>query len=299
MDALFTQAVSLLDAGDVDALARLIDENPRLVRERTDFEGHAYFHRPYLLWFVAENPVRNDRLPPNIADVTRLIIDKSGPPASSPAVSAGVPPAPTRGAGTAPQAAGGDAGGPPAGPLTLQEQLDYALALVSSGRVPREAGVQRALIDVLCDGGASPDSAMLTAVAHQEIDAIEQLLARGATLTLTVAAALGLEIPLDDADAHEKQRALTAAAFYGNARAVERLVEAGADVRAFSPDGFHPHATPLHQAVHAGSLDSVRILVEAGAPLDVEDRAHHSTPLGWAEYLGRPEIASYLREQHR
>ena len=159
--------------------------------------------------------------------------------------------------------------------------------------------MQRALIDVLCDGGASPDAAMITALAHQELEAVDQLLARGATLTLTVAAALGREIPLDDADAHEKQLALTAAAFYGNARAVGRLVEAGADVKAFSPDGFHAHATPLHQAVFADSLDSVRILVEAGAPLDVEDRAHHGTPLGWAEYLGHPEIASYLREQHR
>jgi hypothetical protein len=51
--------------------------------------------------------------------------------------------------------------------------------------------------------------------------------------------------------------------------------------------------------VYAGSLDSVRVLVEAGAPLDVEDRAHHATPLGWAEYLGRPEIERYLRERHR
>lgn len=259
MDALFTQAVSLLDAGDVAALARLIDENPRLVRERTDFEGHHYFERPYLLWFVAENPVRNGRLPPNIADVARLIVDKAS------------------------------------GIETLREQLDYALTLVCSGRVPREAGVQRALIDVLCNAGASPDAAMLTAVAHQEVDAVEHLVECGARLTAAVAAALGLEIPLDDADPHEQQLALTAAAFYGNARALERLVQAGADVRAFSPHGFHPHATPLHQAVYADSLECVRVLVEAGAPLDVEDRAHHSTPLGWAEYLGRPEIARYLR----
>ena len=33
-----------------------------------------FFARPYLLWFVAEDPVRNDKLPGNIAQVARAII---------------------------------------------------------------------------------------------------------------------------------------------------------------------------------------------------------------------------------
>jgi hypothetical protein len=262
MDELFTRAVALIDAGDVAALERLLDANPRLLRERTDFGDEAYFHRPYLLWFVAENPVRNDRLPANIAAVTKVIIDQA------------------------------------AGVETLQDQLDYTLELVCSGRVPREAGVQRALIDVLCDAGAVPDRAMRTALAHQERDAAARLLERGATLTLTVAACLGRDPAplLPSADARERQLALAAAAFYGNARAIELLLGAGVDVGACSPEGFHPHATPLHHAVYADSLESVRVLVNAGAPLDVEDRVYHSTPLGWAEYLEHPEIAAYLRQ---
>lgn len=262
MDELFTQAVTLIDAGDTAALERLLDANPRLLRERTDFGDDAYFQRPYLLWFVAENPVRNDTLPPNIADVAKLIIEKAE----------GVEP--------------------------LQEQLDYTVELVCSGRVAREAGVQRALIDVLCDAGAVPDGGMLAALAHRELDAAERLLERGAALTLTAAVCLGRDAAplLPSAGADERQLALTAAAFYGNARAVGLLAGAGADVRAYSPKGFHPHATPLHQAVFAGSLESVRHLVEAGAKLDVQDRAHHSTPLGWAEYLEHPEIAAYLRD---
>src|SRR5262249_38958141 len=62
-----------LDAGDVPRLQTLLDEPPELARDRLDaFEG--YFARPYLLWFVAENPIRNRRLPPNIAEVTRFLL---------------------------------------------------------------------------------------------------------------------------------------------------------------------------------------------------------------------------------
>ncbi len=256
MDDLFTRAVALIDAGDAAALARLVDDHPHLVRERTDFEGHAYFHRPYLLWFVAENPVRNDRLPPNIAEIAKLLIDKGA------------------------------------------DQLDYTLELVCSGRVPREAGVQHALIDVLCDAGANPDSAMRTALAHQELEAVHHLLSRGARVTLTVAASLGYDLtPLINDD--ELQVALTAAAFYGNADAIRKLIAAGADVNAFSPKGFHDHATPLHQAVYANCLECVAILIEAGARYDTRDRVHDGTPLAWAEYLKHPEIAEYLHALDR
>jgi peptide-methionine (S)-S-oxide reductase len=49
--------------------------------------------------------------------------------------------------------------------------------------------------------------------------------------------------------------------------------------------------------VDSGSLDAVRVLVEAGADRGARDRIHSGTPLGWAEYLERPEIAAYLREK--
>jgi Ankyrin repeats (3 copies) len=255
MDALFTQAVALLEAGDAAALARLLDQHPHLLRERTDFGDEAYFQKPYLLWFVAENPVRNGRLPANIAAVTKLLIDRGA------------------------------------------DQVDYTLELVTSGRVPRESGVQRALIDVLCDAGADPGGAMLAALAHHELDAVQRLLERGAPMKLVVAVCLGHDgaEQLAAADAHERQLALTAAAFYGNARALEQLVRADIDVSAYSPKGFHPHATALHQAVFSGSLECVRLLVHAGARLDLPDRAYHATPLGWADYLEHPEIAAYLR----
>jgi peptide-methionine (S)-S-oxide reductase len=266
LDPLFREAVSAIDAGDVRALEGLLAAHPELVCDRLDY-GEGYFRRPYLLWFVAENPVRNGRLPKNIADVTRAIL----------------------------HAAEGHHEG------SLREQVDYALGLVCSGRVARECGVQRELIDVLGDAGADPDRALLPALAHREVAAAERLLERGATLTLPAAACTGRT---DDvahlgpaASAADRQVALAAAALYGHAQILAALIDLGVDVNVYSPAGFHPHATALHHAVDSGSLDAVKVLVEAGADLRTRDRIHDGTPLDWAEYLRRPEIAAYLRKE--
>src|SRR5215471_8577543 len=85
LDQLFREAVSAIDAGDVPTLDRLLSAHPRLVRERLDEPGDwlrekvggaldGFFQKPYLLWFVAEDPVRNGTLPRNIAEVTRALI---------------------------------------------------------------------------------------------------------------------------------------------------------------------------------------------------------------------------------
>ena len=74
LDTLFRRGVSAIDAGDVSELEHLVAVDPRLVRERLNTPGawlrdkvgsalDGFFQRPYLLWFVAEDPVRNGRLP--------------------------------------------------------------------------------------------------------------------------------------------------------------------------------------------------------------------------------------------
>ena len=249
----FGTAVAAIDAGDVAALERVLAKRPELVHERRE-GGEGYFARPYLLWFVGENPVRNGRLPANIADVTRTLI----------------------GAGAS--------------------QVDSTLMLVSSGRVARESGVQRELIDVLVGAGANPDAAMLAALAHHELDAAERLLERGATLTLLAAICTGRDAAtlLDTASAEERQLAFAGAALYGNATMLAALLERGVDVNAFSPEGMHPHAIALHHAVASGSPDAVQVLVESGASLVIRDRIYSGTPLEWAEYLEQTDIAVYL-----
>jgi peptide-methionine (S)-S-oxide reductase len=40
----------------------------------------------------------------------------------------------------------------------------------------------------------------------------------------------------------------------------------------------------LHQAIWSSNLEAVKVLVEAGARLDLKDKIFDSTPLGWAQY---------------
>jgi peptide-methionine (S)-S-oxide reductase len=263
-DSIFREAVSSLDAGDVQALEHLLETHPKLVRDRLDY-GEGYFRQPYLLWFLAENPVRKGRLPQNIAQVARVIVQAA-------------------------ERQGVD---------SLQEQIDYALGLVCSGRVARECGVQRELIDVLMDAGAAPDGAMLPALAHREVAAAEWLLERGAALTLTAAVCTGRTQDIlrlgPVASADDRQTALAAAALYGQAQTLALLMDLGVEVSAYCPPGFHSHATALHHAVDSSALDAVKVLVEAGADLSLRDRIYDGTPLDWAIHLQRMEIAAYLR----
>ncbi|MCU1228278.1 MAG: Peptide methionine sulfoxide reductase msrA [Acidobacteria bacterium] len=259
MQPSFRDAVAAIDAGELAALERQLAADPELLRDRADY-GEAYFHRPYLLWFVAGNPSRTERLAPNIVEIANAII----------AAAKNVE--------------------------TLQQQLDYTLELVASSALARESGAQHELIDLLVDSGASPDCT-LSAVMYRELAAAEQLLARGARLTLPTAIAtrrVTAEL-IDGADADERAIAFAAAAFFGDVATLATLLARGASISAYSPPAFHPHATALHHAVDGDSLAAVRFLVEAGADLTVEDRIYRGTPLGWAEYLGRTEIAAYLR----
>ena len=56
------------------------------------------------------------------------------------------------------------------------------------------------------------------------------------------------------------------------------------------------HGTPLHMAIQAGDAELARLLIEAGADLTARDAQFRSTPLGWAEVLGQPEIAQMIRD---
>ena len=287
LDAHFRDAVSAVDAGDVPKLQRLISADPALVRERLtspgpwlrDTVGRAlagFFQRPYLLWFVAEDPVRNARLPVNIATVSSSIID----------------------------AARNESGS------ALKEQLDYALTLVSWSWIARQCGVQIELIDVLVDAGAVTDGNPANALVNGNFAAAEHLLTRGAEVTLAVAACLerwdDVDRLIPTATAPQKQMSFVLSALNGKAEALRRMIHAGFDVNASSTE-LYSHGTPLHHAVSSGSLDAVKVLVEAGAKLSEKDTAWGGAPLGWSEhYLSetkgdRPgkqyaEIAAYLRE---
>ncbi len=254
-DPLFRKAVEAIDSGDITTLRQLIEKHPYLVTDRLAFPEEGYFKDPYLLWFVADNPIRNGKLAVNIADVTAYLIEQVQLFAVE----------------------------------TTQQQLDYALGLVATGRIPRESGAQLKMMDLLIDAGAQPGSG-LGALAHGNLEAARHLVKRGGKLTLAAAVILDMRADVDrlwpSSGPDEQLTALTAAAFYGKAPMISFLLGKGADTNGYpqTSSGFHSHATPLHQAVSSGSLECVQLLVKAGAGLDVKDKIYGGTPLGWAEY---------------
>jgi hypothetical protein len=275
LDSLFQESVAAMDLGDLSRLEALLNSYPQLVHRRLEEPGpwlvnqvgkalNGFFHHPYLLWFVAEDPVRNNRLAPNIVLMAEAIIRVAKQQKVE----------------------------------SLPQQLEYAVRLVAWSVVARKYGLQIPLLDLLIDTGAPPDVAN-EALVNGNIDAALHLVGRGAKISLATALCLGIWEEADrlgpGSSAGEKQFSLVLCALNGKAEALSRLLSMGVQVNQPSIDLF-PHGTPLHHSVCSGSLDTVRILVEAGADLQAKDTVFHGTPLGWAEYEKQEEIASYLKK---
>ena len=181
--------------------------------------------------------------------------------------------------------------------------------------------MQIKLINVLAEAGASLDGRNVcqgrfgthtdSAIFNGNFAAAEHLLKRGAPLTLSTALCLGrwddVERLAGTATLGEKQDGFVLAALNGKAEALRRMLALGVDPTTVSAQNY-AHATALHHAVCSGSLDAVRVLVEAGADLARRDTGNDGTPLGWAEYYEQEqkeelrakqyaEIAAYLREK--
>jgi peptide-methionine (S)-S-oxide reductase len=167
----------------------------------------------------------------------------------------------------------------------------------------RDCGVQTALVDLLCDYGADPDAGMGAALGHGEFEAVDALIARGARVDLRAAAATGrieeARSTAADASALDRHLALAWAAQFGHVAIVELLLDLGEDPNRFNPQGANSHSTPLHQAALAGHADTVRLLVQRGARLDIKDILWNGTPADWADHGGHPQVAASLRAPTR
>jgi ankyrin repeat protein len=268
-DPVFRRAVDLIDAGDAVGLREHLRQHPKLTRQRVIFEGANYFHNPALLEFVAENPVRRGKLPGNIVEVANVILD--------------------------------------AGIDQDQESLNVTLALAATGNVAHECHLSVPLIDLLCDYGADPSSAVRAAVLHGYGETANALIRRGAKVDLPAAAALNQSREhidhfrelLAGASAKDRHVALAVAAQYGHIEIVRLLLDAGEDPNRYHPVGGHSHTTALHQAALEGNLELARLLVERGARLDMKDILFHGTPADWAQHAGKTEVEAYLREREK
>ncbi len=157
-------------------------------------------------------------------------------------------------------------------------------------------------IDARTAGGKT---AYAHAIRRGFCEIADVLRARGADTSLNDADELAVAIVggrLDDARAMlranpgiartanpEEDRLLADVAGRWEPAPVALLVDAGANLTATALDS----GTPLHQAAWFGRPDNARILIEAGAPLEVFDATHRSSPLGWAvhgsRYSGRAD----------
>ncbi|NKQ55446.1 hypothetical protein HFP15_21415 [Amycolatopsis sp. K13G38] len=163
VDTRFEAAADAVHAGDLGTLRRLLDAHPALITAPSPFP-----HRQTLLHYVAANGVeveRQQRSPANAVEVLRLLLAR----------------------GADPDATCASYGG---GMTTL--------CLLVSSAGPAAAGVDAALVEELCRGGAGPDGIdedgrpLWTAITSGHTAAAEALARSGARVdNLCFAAALG------------------------------------------------------------------------------------------------------------
>jgi ankyrin repeat protein len=265
-DPSFRAAVSALQQGDVAGLARLLDAEPRLLRDGIvepecyrQASRPQYFRDPKLFWFIADNPTLMARMPANIVTVAGTMV--------------------ARGVDKA--------------------DLDYALELVMTSAPAREQGHQILLIEFLIGAGATPTAqAIDITLAHRELAPVEALLRAGHPVTAPIAAAFGWTEPLAallrQASPDEVHRTLSMAVVNGQLEAARLAIEAGADVDAFM--AVHRHSTLLHQAAIDERLDLMALLIARGARRDIADMLWGSTPLGWASHQDKARSVAYLED---
>ena len=259
--SIFESAADAIFAGDLTTLARLLREDPELIRARSTRE-----HRATLLHYVSANGVEDFRqkTPKNIVAIAELLLA----------------------AGAAVDAEADMYGG---GATTL--------GLTATSVHPEKAGVQIALMETLLSHGATIDAgggesytkrgAVIGCLANGRAQAAEFLAQRGARLDLEGAAGLGrLELvksffsPDGSLQANATKAQMEAgfkwACEYGRTAVVKFLLERGVAVASESGG-----MTGLHWAAHGGHLEIIQLLLERNAPLEVQN-IYGGTVLGQA-----------------
>ena len=95
----------------------------------------------------------------------------------------------------------------------------------------------------------------------------------------------------EDASLRSQPRQLIDAAGSGRIDVVRLLLELGAD-----PDELAGRGA-LHEAAWSGRRDVAKLLLDRGARLDIRDKVHDATPVGYADHAGRFEMRDFLLER--
>jgi hypothetical protein len=244
-------------AGDETALARLLREDPSLVRARSTRD-----HRSTLLHYVSANGVEDFRqkTPKNIVRVARMLLDAGADVNAESDAYAG---------------------------------HSTALNLTATSVHPFVAGVQNSLLQLLLDRGARIDGPDVVAcLANGRDEAAAFLAAHGAPLSFQGAAGTGrLDIVKGCfTPAGRLKRGIAQTDFvkafgyacgYGHAEVAAFLLDHGADPRAPIAKGG---MLALHWAAGGGHPRLVRLLLDRGAPVDAHETQFDGTPISWALY---------------
>jgi ankyrin repeat protein len=236
-DSKFEQAADAIASGDIATLRRLLGETPELIRRRSSRE-----HRSTLLHYVSANGIEDfrQRTPPNIVEITRLLLD--------------------------------------AGADVNAESDAYAghsmtLGLTATSVHPEAAGVQIEVMELLLERGAMieriPGEAVRACLANGRPLAARFLASRGAYLDCENAAGVGdldrVKELVATTSKEERGKGFVWACEYGYNDVVTFLLDYGVD------PAFGAGMTGLHLAAHDGHLDTVKLLLAHNAPLEVKN----------------------------
>ena len=281
----FAEALAALDAGDAGRLRALLADDPSLAAARTNLDPpYHYFTGATLLHHVAGNPGREARLPANVVEIARVLLD-----------------------------AGADVNA-----STLGPNGGTTMGLLVTSKQASDAGVTGPLMELLLERGATLDltraDALDPSLANHAPRAAEKMIELGAKPDLFAAAALGrldLLRAMFDADgrlvarprrrgrAMAERDAVGLALLYAyvakRADAVELLLEKDGN---WNMTGVN-NGTALHRAAWEGDLAMVQRLVAKGADLYNRENPFNSTPLSWAQHNRQSEVFDWVRAHCR
>lgn len=264
-DAIFRDAVAALDAGDTQRLQSMLDEHPWLVQYRCyngELYEEGYFAGATLLNHIAGNPARCP-IPSNIIETTRLLLSR--------------------------------------GARDETPRPRYTIGLLLTSKQASDAGVAMPLIDLLVEASGVDldltDPNILTGpLLNGAPGTAMELIRRGARMDIRHAAALGrldlvqrffsgadldaslIPLPDDPSEARARiEEAFIRGCQFGHNSICEFVLDQGVDPAAQVNVG----QTGLHYAAHAGQLETVKLLIARGVPLEVKNE-YGGTVLGQA-----------------
>jgi ankyrin repeat protein len=285
MDAKFYPAIVAITTGDLAGLKELISKDPSLATARSS-KSH-----PTLLQCLALDAVNV----PNKVEMAKVLID-----------------------------AGADINGP-LGAAACIDNVEITALLLDRGADINGSGTwspleealywgNQGVINLLLERGASIHNLRI-ASGLGRIDLIESFFQsdgslkpeagkidwpfgdyQESNLNCRIKEELGAKVA---GWSHDPQdiinNAFVYACLHNQIDAARFLLEKGAQVNAIPP-GFDYSGTGLHYAAHNGHRALVEFLIERGADVNLKDTKVGSTPTGWAEHGGHPELKNYLNQ---